>query len=127
MKNCSIKHRIGPCGPIIQTGNPDSGECRKPYRVGKIKILIVMKKKIVMAVMLMLTTGMLGFAAGYAVKRASSDSCGKCNIANENRACGKCHSFLTVEKQEYKNGYLYTYYKCKNTNCNHRCSNKERK
>lgn len=69
----------------------------------------------------------LGAAATNAkmVKRASDDPCKKCNIADTNRECGRCHSSkLWSESSEHKGGYLYTNYKC--DNCGHRCMHKEK-
>lgn len=72
----------------------------------------------------------VGYAAQEVIKRASDDPCGKCNIANENRKCGKCGGFLSNYKTEskqidkYKVEYWF-YYQCKV--CGHQCMHKERR
>ena len=92
-----------------------------------------MKKKILMFLVCAFAVVGMCLAAGEVVKRANNDPCGRCNIADENRKCGKCGSMLNcsvVSKDEgelgtssYKLYWIYTY-TC--TKCNHTCVNKER-
>lgn len=87
-----------------------------------------MKKKILMFLLCIFAVVGICVAAGKVVKRASDDPCGKCNIADENRECGKCGSFLYSkyigsEMKGYKVYYTYSY-TCKS--CHHTCYHTEK-
>lgn len=80
-----------------------------------------MKKK---NLFLFIATALLLSVSVFAASKGSwsvvSDSCGKCQVNNIDRVCGKCSGFLEQDgKDNFKGDYCETTYKCKD--CSHTC------
>lgn len=82
-------------------------------------------RKILLTIALAGVTLLAGYAAVIKVKRAWEDSCKQCNIANENRACGKCGGFLESAYEKQDDNYLYYRYTCQK--CSHSCLDRIKK
>lgn len=87
-----------------------------------------MKKKILMFLVCAIAVVGICMAAGEVVKRAQYDSCRNCNVADENRHCGKCNGFMDCkitnepvsESDKKKNKVFWRYtYTC--VDCGHSC------
>ena len=81
----------------------------------------LMKKK---NLFLFIATALLLSDSVFAASKGSwsvvSDSCGKCQVNNIDRVCGKCSGFLEQDgKDNFKGDYCETTYKCKD--CSHTC------
>ncbi len=85
-----------------------------------------MKKSKKLAIIVAVLLSIVTIGVVYAARLSPySDSCGKCDIHDSVRKCGKCSGFLSNYENKYENGYLYSYYQCKK--CGHNCWHKQRR
>ena len=83
-----------------------------------------MKKKILIVIVCITCIVTAVWAAS---KVTLHDTCEKgCTITATEHKCGVCGTSMS-HSNEYKNGYLITTYKCKNSKCNHTCYTEEKR
>lgn len=84
-----------------------------------------MEKRIVKVVSVIIAV--FGLSFGAMIFTEPAKACNECTVTETERKCAKCGGFLKSDprskdgnESEYKNGKLYSYYKCEK--CSHECT-----